>query len=49
MSSLIDREMVLKLLEKYQAGLRVRNYITKVWEIQNFVLKQTGFLVMQLT
>ena len=39
----IDRRRVLRLMEKYKIGPNIRRYITKVWESQEFVLKQAGF------
>ena len=39
----IDRRRVLRLMEKYRIGPNIRRYVAKVWESQEFVLRQAGF------
>ena len=39
----IDRGRILKLMEKYKVGPRLRRYVKKVWDNQFFVLRQGGF------
>ena len=39
----IDRNRVLRLMEKYKIGPNIRRYVAKVWENQEFVLRQAGF------
>ena len=39
----IDRKRVLRLMEKYKIGPNIRRYVAKVWENQEFVLRQAGF------
>ena len=38
----IDRGRVLKILEKYKVGPKIRRYISSVWENQRFLLRQQG-------
>ena len=39
----IDRNRVLKLLEKYGVGPNITNYIKEVWDNQLFLLRQASF------
>ena len=39
----IDRKRVLKLMEKYKVGTKVRRYVDRVWDNQFFMLRQAGF------
>ena len=39
----IDRNRVLLLLEKYGVGIRIRRYVAKIWNDQQFILRQGGF------
>ena len=39
----IDRAQVMKTLEIYKVGPRIRRYIEKVWSDQEFILRQAGF------
>ena len=41
MTSLTGR--VIRLMEKYSVGPNVRRYVAKVWDGQEFVLRQAGF------
>ena len=39
----VDRERILKLLEKYKVGPNVRRYIARIWQDQKYFLRQGGF------
>ena len=39
----LDRKVAMKILEKYGVGVNVRRYIWKIWEKQQFFLRQSGF------
>ena len=39
----VDRGRIMKLLEKYKVGPKVRRYIDKVWKNQKYFLRQGGF------
>ena len=39
----IDRAQVIKILEIYKVGPRIRRYIGKIWSDQEFILRQAGF------
>ena len=39
----VDREQVMRILEIYKVGPRIRRYIRGIWDEQKFVLRQAGF------
>ena len=39
----IDQESTLRIMEKYKIGPNIRRYVQKVWDNQNFFLRQSKF------
>ena len=39
----VNRATVLALMRRYGIGPRIRRYVARVWENQEFVLQQSGF------
>ena len=39
----VDRDQVMRVLEIYKVGPRIRRYIKGIWDEQKFILRQAGF------
>ena len=39
----IDRNIILRILQKYKMGHNIRRYISQIWDKQPFVLSEGGF------